>query len=103
MEDNTRFADLLRQGLAEDGFETEWASEGRAGLRRALERGYDVIVLDVMPPVLHGYELRARRRASGDDTPVLMLTAKDGEYHIAEGLETGADGCSTTASTRNPP
>ncbi|MFC9294102.1 response regulator transcription factor [Streptomyces sp. NPDC057011] len=91
VEDNARFADLLRQGLAEEGFETEWASDGRAGLRRAIDGGYDVIVLDVMLPGMHGYELCTRLRASGDVTPVLMLTAKDGEYDIAEGLETGAD------------
>ncbi|MFF3070341.1 response regulator transcription factor [Kitasatospora sp. NPDC057936] len=91
VEDNTRFADLLRQGLAAEGIDADWAPDGHAGLRRALEGGYDVIVLDVMLPGMHGYEVVARLRTVGDRTPVLMLTAKDGEYDIAEGLETGAD------------
>ncbi|MGW6710768.1 response regulator transcription factor [Streptomyces sp. NPDC054956] len=91
VEDNARFADLLRQGLSEEGFTTEWAPDGHAGLRRALGGGYDAIVLDVMLPGMHGYEVCTRLRAAGDSTPVLMLTAKDGEYDIAEGLETGAD------------
>ncbi|MFE2286350.1 response regulator transcription factor [Streptomyces sp. NPDC059443] len=91
VEDNARFADVLRAGLAREGYETEWASDGHAGLRRALLGGYDVIVLDVMLPGVHGYELCTRVRAAGVLTPILMLTAKDGEYDIAEGLETGAD------------
>ncbi|MFB7908733.1 response regulator transcription factor [Kitasatospora sp. NPDC056076] len=91
VEDNVRLADLLRQGLTAEGFETDWVADGQLGLRRALDGGYDVIVLDVMLPGIHGYDVVARLRANGNRTPVLMLTAKDGEYDIAEGLETGAD------------
>ncbi|MFI1170409.1 response regulator transcription factor [Streptomyces melanogenes] len=91
VEDNARLAGLLRQGLAAEGFDAEWVADGPSGLRRAAEGGFDVIVLDVMLPGTHGYEVCARLRAAGDTTPILMLTAKDGEYDIAEGLETGAD------------
>ncbi|WP_337588448.1 response regulator transcription factor [Nocardia nova] len=53
--------------------------------------GYDLILLDIMLPGINGYRICATLRAEGDDTPVLMLTAKDGEYDEAEGLDTGAD------------
>ncbi|MEU7641264.1 response regulator transcription factor [Streptomyces sp. NPDC039016] len=91
VEDDARLAALLRQGLADEGFEVDWVADGRNGLRRALSGTYDVIVLDVMLPGLNGYAVCARLRAAGSSTPVLMLTAKDGEYDVAEGLETGAD------------
>ncbi|GGP00112.1 response regulator transcription factor [Wenjunlia tyrosinilytica] len=91
VEDDARLAGLLRQGLADEGFEVDWVADGRQGLRRALSGTYDVIVLDVMLPGLNGYAVCARLRAAGNSTPVLMLTAKDGEYDVAEGLETGAD------------
>ncbi|MEW1547829.1 response regulator transcription factor [Streptomyces tsukubensis] len=91
VEDDARLAALLRQGLADEGFEVDWVPDGRRGLRRALSGKYDVIVLDVMLPGLNGYAVCARLRAAGSGTPVLMLTAKDGEYDLAEGLETGAD------------
>jgi DNA-binding response OmpR family regulator len=67
------------------------ADTGRAGLRRARDGGFDLIVLDIMLPEVNGYRLCRALRAEQDWTPILMLTAKSGEYDEAEGLETGAD------------
>ncbi|MFD8148111.1 response regulator transcription factor [Streptomyces sp. NPDC059708] len=91
IEDSARVADTLRSKLAAEGIRSDWASSGHAGLRRALEGGYDVIVLEVLLAGMNGYEVCSRIRAAGQNTPILMLTAKDGEYDIAEGLESGAD------------
>ncbi|MEV5375530.1 MULTISPECIES: response regulator transcription factor [Streptomyces] len=91
VEDDRRLAELLRRGLVAEGFAVEVAHDGRTGLHLAAEDAYDVIVLDVMLPGLNGYRVCARLREAGVWTPVLMLTAKDGEYDEAEGLDTGAD------------
>ncbi|MFD4866956.1 response regulator transcription factor [Streptomyces sp. NPDC058412] len=91
IESRARFVHALRQDLAREGFHTEWAPDGRSGLRRALDGDHDVIVLDVLLAGLNGYEVCSRIRAAGRTTPVLILTAKDGEHDIAEGLESGAD------------
>ncbi|MCX4907858.1 response regulator transcription factor [Streptomyces sp. NBC_00878] len=91
VEDDVRLAGLLCRGLADEGFEVDWAADGSEGLRRALSDAYDVIMLDVMLPGLHGYGVCAKVREAGNTTPILMLTAKAGEYDEAEGLETGAD------------
>ncbi|GAA0344381.1 response regulator transcription factor [Streptomyces blastmyceticus] len=91
VEDDRRLAELLRRGLGAEGFVVELAHDGRGGLHLAVEGAYDVIVLDVMLPGLNGYRVCARLREAGVWTPVLMLTAKDGEYDEAEGLDTGAD------------
>ncbi|MFB7054119.1 response regulator transcription factor [Streptomyces vinaceus] len=88
---SARCANALRRGLAAEGFHTEWAPEGRSGLRRALDGDHDVIVLDLLLTGLNGYEVCTRIRAAGRTTPILILTAKDGEHDIAEGLERGAD------------
>ncbi len=81
----------LQRGLRAEGFDVDVALDGTLGLAMALEGGYDVIVLDIMLPGLNGYRVCARLRAAGDLTPILMLTAKDGEYDEAEALDTGAD------------
>jgi DNA-binding response OmpR family regulator len=91
VEDEKRLAASLAGGLAAEGFAVEVAHDGPTGLRRALDREYELIVLDIMLPGLNGYRVCAELRAAGDDTPILMLTAKDGEYDEAEGLDTGAD------------
>ncbi|MEV4927589.1 response regulator transcription factor [Streptomyces roseoverticillatus] len=91
VEDDRRLAELLRRGLVAEGFAVEVAHDGRTGLHLAAEDAHDVIVLDVMLPGLNGYRVCARLREAGIWTPVLMLTAKDGEYDEAEGLDTGAD------------
>ncbi|MFE2553051.1 response regulator transcription factor [Streptomyces sp. NPDC059355] len=91
IESSARSANALRQGLTAEGFHTEWAPDGRSGLRRALDGDHDVIVLDILLAGLNGYEVCSRIRAAGRTAPILILTAKDGEYDIAEGLESGAD------------
>ncbi|MEU7526085.1 response regulator transcription factor [Saccharothrix sp. NPDC042600] len=91
VEDDRRLAELLVRGLAAEGFVVEVERDGRGGLWRARERSYDVIVLDIMLPGLNGYRVCAELRAAGVWTPILMLTAKDGEWDEAEGLDTGAD------------
>ncbi|MFF4148490.1 response regulator transcription factor [Streptomyces sp. NPDC001698] len=91
VEDEKRLAAALARGLAAEGFAVDLAHDGVTGLHRAQEQDYDLIVLDIMLPGLNGYRICAQLRAAGDDTPILMLTAKDGEYDEAEGLDTGAD------------
>ena len=84
-------ADALMRGLAAEGFDVDHAADGDDGLWRAREFSHDVLVLDVMLPGTHGYEICRTLRREGHTTPILMLTAKDGEYDEAEGLELGAD------------
>ncbi|MEV1120260.1 response regulator transcription factor [Actinosynnema sp. NPDC049800] len=91
VEDDRRLAGLLVRGLAAEGFVADVEYDGLDGLWRASEHTYDVIVLDVMLPGLNGYKVCARLRAAQVWTPILMLTAKDGELDEAEGLDTGAD------------
>ncbi|MFD8379155.1 response regulator transcription factor [Streptomyces sp. NPDC059679] len=91
VEDETRLATALARGLAAEGFAVDVAHDGVSGLHMAQEQDYDLIVLDIMLPGLNGYRVCAQLRAAGDETPILMLTAKDGEYDEAEGLDTGAD------------
>lgn len=67
------------------------AHDGATGLDMASDADYDVIVLDVMMPGLNGYRVCQALRADGDHTPVLFLTAKDGEWDEVEGLDTGGD------------
>ncbi|MFF9363554.1 winged helix-turn-helix domain-containing protein [Streptomyces griseoluteus] len=91
IEDERGLAEGLAYGLTEEGFVADIAYEGVDGLWRALHEQQDVIVLDIMLPGLSGYEVLKRLRAAGVWTPVLMLTAKDGEYDEADALDLGAD------------
>ncbi|GAA2464744.1 response regulator transcription factor [Streptomyces macrosporus] len=91
VEDEKRLALSLAKGLTAEGFAVDVAHDGIDGLHRATEGSYDLIVLDIMLPGMNGYRICSQLRAAGDETPILMLTAKDGEYDEAEGLDTGAD------------
>ncbi|MFD4974487.1 response regulator transcription factor [Streptomyces sp. NPDC058424] len=91
IEDEHALAEAIADGLATEGFVSDVAHDGRDGLWRALHEPYDVIVLDIMLPGLSGYEVLKRLRAARAWTPVLMLTAKDGEYDEADALDLGAD------------
>lgn len=91
VEDEVRQADALRRGLEAEGFAVDVADNGTDGLWMATEHGYDVIVLDVMLPGLNGFRVCSELRSREVWTPILMLTAKDGEYDEAEALDTGAD------------
>lgn len=91
IEDEVRQAASLKRGLEAEGFAVDVAGTGTDGLWLASEQPYDVILLDVMLPGLNGYKVCAALRAKEIWTPVLMLTAKDGELDEAEALDTGAD------------
>ena len=91
VDDERRLARALEHGLTREGYVVDVAHDGGAGLDAALTGGYDAIVLDLMLPVLSGYEVVRRLRAAEVWTPVLMLTAKDGEYDEADALDEGAD------------
>jgi two-component system OmpR family response regulator len=91
VEDEVRLAAGLRNGLEAEGFAVDVAANGTDGLWMAREHPFDAIVLDIMLPGLNGYRLCAALRAEGNWTPILMLTAKDGEWDEVEGLDTGAD------------
>jgi DNA-binding response OmpR family regulator len=91
VEDERRLAGSLAKGLRAEGFAVDVVHDGREGLHRAQEGSYDLVVLDIMLPGLNGYRVCAALRAAGSEVPILMLTAKDGEYDEAEGLDTGAD------------
>jgi len=81
----------VRRGLASDGFVVDVMHNGEDGLWAATENAYDVIVLDIMLPKLNGYKVVEQLRQRGVWTPVLMLTAKDGEYDQADAFDLGAD------------
>ncbi|MFF3269667.1 response regulator transcription factor [Streptomyces chrestomyceticus] len=91
VEDEKRLALSLAKGLTAEGYAVDVVHDGLEGLHRAGEGAYDLIVLDIMLPGMNGYRVCGALRAAGNDVPILMLTAKDGEYDEAEGLDTGAD------------
>jgi DNA-binding response OmpR family regulator len=91
VEDEKRLAAGLKKGLEAEGFATDVALNGTDGLWMARENPYDAIVLDLMLPGINGYRICATLREEAVWTPILMLTAKDGEFDEAEALDTGAD------------
>lgn len=91
IDDEVALAETIKAGLRDEGFEVEIRNDGTSGLERALTGGFDVIVLDLLLPGMNGYKVCAALRERGISTPVLMLTAKSGEYDLADGLEMGAD------------
>lgn len=91
VEDEPLIADAIRLGLEAEGFAVDVTDRGDDGLYRAQTNDYDAIVLDIMLPGLNGYKVCQQLRESGNTTPILMLTAKDGAYDEAEGIEIGAD------------
>jgi DNA-binding response OmpR family regulator len=91
VEDEKQLAAGLRTGLEAEGFAVDVAFDGNDGLWMAREHPYDAIVLDIMLPGLNGFRVCAALRQEGNWTPILMLTAKDGELDEAEALDTGAD------------
>jgi two-component system, OmpR family, response regulator len=91
VEDEERLARSLERGLEADGFAVDIALDGTDGLWMARERSYDAIVLDLMLPGVNGFRICATLREEEDWTPILMLTAKEGELDESEALDTGAD------------
>ena len=91
VEDETHLATALQRGLAAESFRVEAVHDGPTGLSRALSGEFDVVVLDIMLPGLSGYRICEEMRRQKVWTPVLMLTAKDGEYDEADAFDLGAD------------
>jgi DNA-binding response OmpR family regulator len=91
VEDEVPLAEAIARGLTAEGFEVDIVHDGLDGLERARDGGYGAIVLDILLPRMNGYKVCETLRTEGNWTPILMLTAKDGEYDEAEALDTGAD------------
>jgi DNA-binding response OmpR family regulator len=91
VEDEVRLAAALRRGLAAEGFVVETAADGVTGLEMARHGDFDAVVLDIMLPRLSGYDVVRTLRKEDNWVPVLILSAKDGEYDEADGLDCGAD------------
>jgi DNA-binding response OmpR family regulator len=91
VEDDKKIATAIKRGLEAEGFTVEVSFDGDDGLWRAVEGGYDLIVLDLMLPRRNGFQVCGDLRAAGIWTPILVLTAKDGDLDEAEALDTGAD------------
>lgn len=91
VDDEQRLAAALRRGLEAEGIAVDVAHTGTDGLWLARENDYDVLVLDIMMPGMSGYTLCRTLRDEQDWTPILMLTAKDGDWDQIEALDTGAD------------
>ncbi|MGH8860052.1 MAG: response regulator [Jatrophihabitantaceae bacterium] len=91
VEDEARLASALQRGLSNEGFTVDVAHTGPDGLHAAQESTYDALVLDIMLPGLSGYRIIEHLRAAENWVPILMLTAKDGEYDEADALDLGAD------------
>ena len=91
VEDERGLAESVRRGLVTEGMVVDVAHDGVTGQWLATENPYDVIVLDIMRPRRHGYDVLRNLRAEKNWTPVLMLTAKDGEYDQTDAFDLGAD------------
>jgi DNA-binding response OmpR family regulator len=91
VDDEVRLAEALRQGLERRGYDATVVHDGNAAFSRAKAGAFDIILLDLMLPGMSGYRVLEALRGAGVDTPVLMLTAKDGEYEEADALDLGAD------------
>jgi DNA-binding response OmpR family regulator len=92
VDDEPGVRDALSRGLAAEGMDVLAVGDGHAGLREAATGAYDAVVLDILLPGLSGYRVLEALRADGVTTPVLLLSAKDGEVDQADGLDLGADG-----------
>jgi DNA-binding response OmpR family regulator len=91
IEDDLKIATAVRRGLEAEGFRVVVSHDGADGLWRAAEGSFDLLVVDLMLPGRNGFQICAELRAAGDWTPILVLTAKDGDLDEAEALDTGAD------------
>ena len=91
IEDEVPLSTALAEGLRGEGHSVDVASDGAEGLWFTEENDYDVIVLDLMLPVMDGFEVCRRLRSASNWTPVLMLTARDADPDMVDGLDAGAD------------
>jgi two-component system, OmpR family, response regulator len=91
VEDDKRIAATVKRGLDAEGFSVEVSLDGDDGLWKATEGSYDLVILDLMLPGRSGYDICRQLRERGDWTPILVLTARDGEFEETQALDTGAD------------
>ncbi|MEQ8716140.1 MAG: response regulator transcription factor [Acidimicrobiales bacterium] len=91
IEDDKKIATAVTRGLQGEGFNVTVAYDGVAGLWKAIESTYDAVIVDLMLPGRNGFQICSELRKAGDWTPILVLTAKDGDLDEAEALDTGAD------------
>ena len=91
VEDEPRLARALQRGLTAEGYVVDLAGDGALALELAQHQAYDAVILDIMLPKLSGYRVVRALRSRHNWVPVLMLSAKDGEYDMADGLDVGAD------------
>lgn len=91
IEDERDLAVTLQRGLSAEGYTVDLAHDGREGLWKARTGDYAAIILDLMLPTLNGYRVCAHLRRDEITTPILVLTAKDGDWDQTEALDTGAD------------
>ena len=91
VDDEVRIAEAIKQGLVQEGYAVDVEHDGEDGYNAARADEYDVIILDIMMPVMNGFEVAEKLRKDGNTTPILMLTAKDQSRDIVTGLDSGAD------------
>lgn len=91
VEDDEKISKLVKELLEEDSYNVTQSFDGDDGYSKIIENNYDLILLDIMLPKLNGYKVCRQVRSAGITTPILMLTAKSGEYDLEEGLDTGAN------------
>lgn len=91
IEDEPTLARLLSYNLSQEGYDTKVIDHGGDGLQEALQQSYDLIILDIMLPGLSGFEVLAKLRQKGNRTPVIILTARNAEDEVVQGLKHGAD------------
>ena len=91
IEDDEKISNLVKELLEEENYVVDQEFDGESGFFKALEEPYNLILLDIMLPKMNGFKVCSKIRSVGNQTPILMLTAKSGEYDLEEGLDTGAD------------
>jgi two-component system alkaline phosphatase synthesis response regulator PhoP len=91
IEDEPTLARLVSYNLSQEGYETEVVGNGAEGLHRAVHDDYAIIFLDLMLPGLNGFEVLEKIRQHGVKTPVIILTARNAEEEVVQGLKLGAD------------
>lgn len=91
IEDEPTLARLLSYNLTQEGYDTKVIDHGSDGLQAALHQPFDLIILDIMLPGMNGFEILSKLRQKGVKTPVIILTARNAEEEIVQGLKYGAD------------
>ena len=91
VEDDKKISELVKQSLLSEGYFVDQSFDGESGYYKIIEDQPDLVILDIMMPKMNGYKVCAKVREIGVITPIIMLTAKSGEYDVEEGLDTGAN------------